>query len=335
MGLLLIASVGLVRPVDAEVSTDRPGAIVVFPRVVSDQNQDTIIQISNAAGSPLLARCLYVNGALDPRSGRPLWSVTDFQIRLTKLQPTSWVAGNGLPSVPPGVPPDFYPGKIPPVDVGFVGELRCIAVDENENPISRNGLIGTATLVDRTTASTRTYRAVAIQGLPGNNHDNTLLFDDVEYSACPRMLLLNAIFDDAPDPVLSSPLRTNLTVVPCSADFEQRVPGTATLQLEVVNEFETRFSTSLSVDCFKEIQLSDIDSPQQHKLSIFNFASQGTLVGQVRIRPVVDPDTNHGHGVLAVAEQSRGTAGPGDTVNLHFIDGNLQSDVMVLPPGNF
>lgn len=336
-GVSVCLAVGLVhcpRLSNAAVTADEPGAIVIFPKIVSDQNQDTIIQISNAAGARVSVRCLYVNGAIDPGSGKPIWAVTDFQISLTRLQPASWVAGQGQPIAPPGVPPEFYPGKIPPVDVGFVGELRCVVVDENENPLSRNALTGDATLIDRTNGATRKYRAVAIQALSHNDGDNTLLLDDLEYSACPRMLMLNAFFDDAPDPVLSSNVETVLTIVPCSADFERRTPGSATVQFDVVNEFETRLSTSLSVQCFETIRLSDIDSQQNPSQSIFNFAAQGTLVGQIRILPVIDAATNQGHGVLAVAEEIRG-GHASTTETLHFIEGNLQSDVIILPPGNF
>jgi hypothetical protein len=315
----------------AEVTTDEPGAIIVFPKVASDDNQETIIQVTNATGARIFARCFYLNGSTDPTTGEPLWLLTDFQIKLTRLQPTIWLAGEGMPAVPPDRPLDLYPGPIPPVGVGFLGELRCFVVNDSESPLSRNALTGEATIIDRVTHSTRKYQALTVQGLSGNDGDNTLLLNNVEYDTCPRVLLLNHFFDDAPDPVLGASVQSSLTMVPCSMDLEHTVPGTATVQFEVFNEFEQRLSASLALTCFASVDLSEIDSKTQRERSIFNFAQQGTLVGQTRIRPVFDAHTDHGHGILAIAEEFRDQRETGSGLNLHFIGGNLQSDVIILP----
>jgi hypothetical protein len=192
-------------------------------------------------------------------------------------------------------------------------------------------LTGEATLIDRDSHATLKYRAITVQGLPGNNDDNTLLLNDVEYDTCPRVLLLNHFFDDAPDPVLSTPVRTHLTLVPCSMDLESTIPGSATVQFEVFNEFEQRLSASLPVTCFADTALSAIDGNTQPERSIFNFAQQGTLVGQTRIRPIIDTHSILGHGVVAIAEELRDGGRTGSALNLHFIRGNLQADVIVLP----
>jgi hypothetical protein len=55
------------------------------------------------------------------------------------------------------------------------------------------------------------------------------------------------------------------------------------------------------------------------------------MVGQTRIRPIVDADTGHGHGVVGIAEEFRDSRQTGAALNLHFIGGSLQPDVMVLP----
>lgn len=316
----------------AEVSTDQPGAILVFPKLVSNADQDTIIQITNATGFRVFARCFFIDGRPDPISQEPTWLVTDFQTTLTRLQPTVWIAGQGLPAVPiDGRPDDLYPGPIPPVSVGFIGSLRCIVVDESERPIPRNALIGEATIVTRSTGLTRKYRALGIPGLPGNDGDNTLLLNDVEYSTCPRVVVMNHFFDDVPDPITSVPIHSRLIVVPCSLDLETSQPGVSRLQFEVYNEFEQRLSTALTVPCFEDIALSAIDNASNPSLSIFNFATQGTVVGQSRIRPVVDADTEHGHGAFIIAEEFRTDGSSEEALNVHFVGGNLQADVMILP----
>jgi hypothetical protein len=325
--VLIVAVVALAAsPSRAEVSSEQPGAILVFPKIVASDDQDTIIQISNATGAGILARCFYVDGALDPASNQPLWSVTDFQISLTMQQPAFWVAGEGLPAVPPdGRPSDLYPGPVPPVGNNFIGELRCVVVDESERPVSRNALTGDATLINRVSGATRKYQAIAVPGLPRNNGDNVLLLNDLEYSSCPRILLLNTFFTNGKDPIFDSPVATYLTLVPCSMDLEHTVPGSATVQLEVFNEFEQPSSFSITVTCFADINLATIP--------IFDVALQGSLVGQARLRPVLDEDTSHGHGILGIAEEFRNGGLSGSAMNLHFIGGNLQADVIVLPSG--
>jgi hypothetical protein len=317
---------------NGEVSSAEPGAILVFPKIIRDVDQDTIIQISNSTGSRVLLHCFYVNGAPDPNTGEPLWSVTDFHIRLTRQQPTFWVAGSGLPAVPQdGRPSDLYPGPVPPLGEGFAGELRCVVVDEGELPQSRNALTGHATLINRRSGATRKYQAIGIRGLPGNNRDSTLLFNEVEYTSCPRVLILNHFYDGAPDPIFGTPINSSLTVVPCSADVERSFPGRSTLLFETFNEFEQRLSGSLIVTCFSDTPLSTIDSRSDPTRSIFHYAIQGTLVGQTRIRPLVDAGVTSGHGILAIAEEFRSDGTIGAGINLHFIGGNLQADVLSIP----
>lgn len=328
LGLIVLNAAGA----RGEVSTDQPGAILVFPKIVSSGDQDTVIQITNATGFRVFARCFYIDGSPDAISQEPEWLVTDFRTTLTRMQPTVWVAGQGLPAVPPdGRPDDLYPGPIPPVRIGFVGSLRCIVVDESERPVGRNALIGDATIIDRSTGMTRKYRAISVRGLPGNDGDNTLLLDGVEYGTCPRVVVMNHYFDDVPDPITSVPIRSRLIVVPCSFDLETSQPGTSRLQFEVYNEFEQRLSTAMTVTCFADVALSSIDNASNPALSIFNVATQGTVVGQSRIRPVVDADVAHGHGAFVIAEEYRTDGSSEEALNVHFIGGNLQADVMVLP----
>jgi hypothetical protein len=327
----LVATLSLSADPLRALSTSAPGAVLVFPKVASDLDQETSIQLTNVSASPVLARCFYIDATPLPNGGGPGWAVTDFQVKLTPLQPTVWLASEGLPASPPDRPLELHPGPIPPVGEQFIGELRCVVVSENERPQSRNALTGHATIVDRASGRTRKYQAVALRGLPQNDGDNILLFDDVEYSACPRAVLFNHFFDDAPDPVLGSPIRSRLTVVPCSMDLENSIPGEALLQFEVFNEFEQRLSATLDVLCFEDVALSSIDAGSDPGLSIFNFALQGTLVGVTRIRSVVDAGIAQGHGVIALGEEYRGNGTVGSAMNLHFIGGNLQADVVVLP----
>ena len=197
----------------ADVASDHPAAILVFPKLIVDTSNglDTVVRISNVSDTELDVYCFYVNAtprcSLEiagagtcfpnrqfclPPEGSGLqsgqckvkWQETDFLFQLTKNQPTGWLVsgGEGLgcqffrgvcsndgttscavdsecPSrhcvLPPCLPLDGNPGgrigfngqtnegvvPISPQDP-FIGELKCIAVDNGQRPIARNDLIG-------------------------------------------------------------------------------------------------------------------------------------------------------------------------------------------------
>jgi hypothetical protein len=157
----------------AEVTTERSASILVFPKVIADGTRDTIIQITNTSNSMVHAHCFYVNGGLtfpDGLDGIPdsgdefpspanpvLWTELDFDIWLTKQQPTYWVVSQGRlvnPADEPCTRDDtscansgFDPGRVPPVVENFTGELKCVEVDASGAPLSGNHLKGEATLI--------------------------------------------------------------------------------------------------------------------------------------------------------------------------------------------
>jgi hypothetical protein len=115
----------------------------------------------------------------------------------------------------------------------------------------------------------------------------------------------------------STTVTSDLTLVPCGNDFLSQTPGIVTAQFLVFNEFEQRFSTSRTVDCFLESQLSMLDTRTPTR-SIFSAFVAGTIAGQTRIRGVGSAAT--GRGLLGVAEMFVGNnyAGRASTAyNLH------------------
>ncbi len=117
------------------------------------------------------------------------------------------------------------------------------------------------------------------------------------YQSCAETLVLDHIFDGAPDPIGPDGtfFYTDLTLVPCSEDFATGTAnlGRSTAQFLVFNEFEQRFSSSLAVTCFEETLLSNIDT-RDNTRSIFSVNVSGTVAGQTRIHAV-------GSGLLGVA----------------------------------
>jgi hypothetical protein len=47
----------------ADVTTERPGSILIFPKVVADGTRNTLIQVTNTGPIADQARCFYINGA--------------------------------------------------------------------------------------------------------------------------------------------------------------------------------------------------------------------------------------------------------------------------------
>jgi hypothetical protein len=213
----------------ADVTTEQSASILVFPKVIADGTRETVIQITNTSNAMVHAHCFYVNGGLTlpngldgiPDSGDefasplnpPLWTEIDFDIWLTKQQPTYWVVSKGRlvnsedesctrqdTSCPDS---GFDPGRVPPVVENFTGELKCVEVDASGAPLGGNHLKGEATILTvqqcdvplgegigvcrgttipceaaaecpGTTGDAAKYNALGIIGLENNNGDGVL-----------------------------------------------------------------------------------------------------------------------------------------------------------------
>jgi hypothetical protein len=264
---------------------------------------------------------------------------------------------------------DGSPSSIPPApEDPFVGELKCVEVDPGDfkprpgfDPANQGAgdLKGEATIVSATpdgsvpapAVDARKYNAIGLESTGVNDGDDILCLGGgvtpacplgAEYNGCPNVLIMNHFFDDAEVVThrgnSGSTVTTDLTVVPCTEDFRLQLGNSAVLQFLVFNEFEQRFSTSTSVNCFREVQLSDIDTrpgPFGNAQSIFNVGVQGTLTGQTRIRPV--SGSTLGNTVLGVTEEFWSSEfGPGgrfsDAANLHFTGTRDLGDLLILNP---
>jgi len=359
-------AVGLLQSVVATADTtiERSGSVLIFPKVVVDENRDTFIQITNTSNSLVNAHCFYVNatpvctGQGDCFEGTCRGECVsecvevNFDLILTKQQPTSWSANFGRVTDPTDRvciidyrdPTrdnfDCYgagidPGRVPPVSLPFVGELKCIEVDPPGAPISGNHLKGEATIV-RAAGDASKYNAVAVLGLDANNGDNTLCLggevnevcpSGAEYNACPDALILNHFAEGADSPLLgpASTVETELTLVPCTENFETQEATRVTVQFSITNEFEETFSASTSVTCWSTFVLDDVNL-------IFDVSRLGTRVVQTRIRPAVASAS----AILGVSEEYH-TTGAGVTTraafNLHQEGGRTSSDLIVIPEG--
>jgi hypothetical protein len=335
LGLLAAMAAGAAR---AQVSTEEPASVLVFPKIIADGNRDSFVQISNSSNSMVHASCFYVNGQLlNPGQppgafNPPLWQVTAFAISLTAQQPTNWLAAAGRianPLEPPCVrgSTDCYgtgldPGLVPSLPTGFTGELVCIEVDAAGFPISGNHLTGEATLEDLSTGDVSKYSAIGLEGFDTNNGDSELMLGQ-EYAGCPERWLIQHTTDGSEIPAVGagSGFHTNVTLVPCGQDFQNVVPGSTALNFFVTSEFEQTFSTALAVNCWTDLTLGDLGP-------IFQSAILGTPTAQTRVA--------NGAGVVLIAEELRSTGGVTPLVassagNAYAEGANAALDVILIP----
>lgn len=351
MGLAALVGLGFTaRPAAAKVTTEQSASILIFPKVIADGTRDTIIQITNTSNNMRHAHCFYVNGALTNTVAPPgplnppLCTEIDFDIWLTKQQPTHWVVSTGRldnpldkscrnasggllncdPSTTGGDAADccdagYDPGHVPPVVPDFQGELKCIEVDASGFPVPGNALKGEATLENLADGDVSKYNAIGLKGFDTNNGDGTLCLgggvtdscpSGAEYEACPAAWLLDHPSIGAADPVVTeqsfctdstgatingctSSVSTNLTVVPCTENFETQFAQPITLQFAITNEFEQTFSASTTFQCWAAFDLEDINS-------IFRVDNVGGNILQTRMRSAGGTP----FGVMAVLEET-------------------------------
>jgi len=105
--------------VRADIASDKPAAVLVYPKVVTDATNglDTTIRIANTnTTNPITLHCYYLNAnshcSGGPNDGAictnnpsvctglsvcvPGWQETDFRVVLTAGQPIEWIASEGL-----------------------------------------------------------------------------------------------------------------------------------------------------------------------------------------------------------------------------------------------
>lgn len=252
----------------ADVTTERPGSILILPKIVANGSRDTLIEITNTSNSLISAHCYYINGAptnpeLPPGpTNPPLWQETDFFLFLTRQQPTQWLASAGRPVNPfdPLASPQagIDPGLVPPLLSTFIGELICVQTDVGGSPVGGNALTGSATLIGPDGSASK-YNGIAILG-DDVDGDETLNLDNVEYRACPSELVFPHFAQGASDPFLGddSQVLSRLALVPCSHDLENAIPAQVSFTVFSYDEYEIRLSANGLFTCRLDALLDEI-----------------------------------------------------------------------------
>jgi len=321
--VLELLSAWTVGRAGAQVTTEQPASILVFPKVIVDDASDTVIQISTA--SPLTARvwCFYVDAVSAGAGTSPGLLVTDFALWLSKQQPVSWVVSAGRPAV--------GPGPVPSITGPFRGELLCVETGAEGTPLGGHHLTGIVTLKHRQNEDIAKYSAIGFLGTDFAGETGLSLplggsGSDRQYDGCPAEWRLDHLADGAEDPQIGpgSSVRTHLTIVPCSHDLITFVPARVTVVFEVTNEFEEVFFASMPVEGW-------FDGPLSSVSDVFSASRLGTLAAQTRMRPALgDP------GFLVVGQEFHQSGGPAvleasAAVNAHGQGTRDEPDFILLP----
>ncbi|HYD46905.1 MAG TPA: hypothetical protein VEB21_01090, partial [Terriglobales bacterium] len=231
------AFAALASVANADTSSERPGSILIFPKVVTTGTRDTVIQITNTGNMVNEVTCFYVDGES--------CVITDFFLTLTRQQPIHWRVSTGRPVNPlDGFGTDgagLDPGLIPGLGAGFAGGLVCLETDDGA-PVAQNKLKGEAGLQDLSaspTANDSKYNAIALSANAAPDDDDNLELDDAEYSRCATTHRLDVMTEVADgDPILGedSTVTTNVTVLPCDLDFRRANTPEVTISQFAWNE---------------------------------------------------------------------------------------------------
>jgi len=239
LGVLLAAVVvgGYAR---ADVTTDQPGSIVIFPKVISDGTRDTLIQLTNTGTMSIGVHCVYVVSSLastgfcsgttpeaepcfgatqaeadahciDPDTGNNngtcvICHPEDFEINLSPLQPTVWRVSTGRNDL--DQTKGFFFGAV----LGhptFAGELKCFQSDPTDpsSVTPGNKLKGEAIIENLTSGQISEYNGIAIQATGGLvcSNDSTVncsVDSDCGVGFCKVILLDGAHYNSCPTQLL-------------------------------------------------------------------------------------------------------------------------------------
>jgi hypothetical protein len=239
-----------------------PSALLVYPLIVvenTNATRDTRVEIVNLSNRAVTVDCFYLSGVSCNETG--------FQVTLTAHQPLSWLASQGSRGQPTqsAVPPFFG-----------TGELKCVVQSARPELDAHNAIQGRA-IVFGSDGQTIGYGAVGFRRLVEGEFDGTVELDGQTYEQCPEEM--HFAFLASGD---TAATRSEIVLTPCFEDLNNQIPGTATVQLRIINEFEQSLSAVTSVTCHSRRTLLQINPA-------FSEQTLGSDVGHLIVRGVDVP----------------------------------------------
>ncbi len=335
-----LACLGATQPAYS-FTIEEPSSVLIFPKVVNTDDDDTVIQVTNNHTMMVHAHCFYTDG--QTINGQPRWAVTDFRLTLTRRQTTTWAASTGRPVDAMDGQQGLDPGVVPPTVPGFTGSLVCVQMELPYGGVASGG----DNLTGRASAGSGDYNAIGLEahGAGDENGDGVLTLGDPavmgsEYERCPTAYHLNFVPNGQVGAVALGPaatavgidgigqVSTSVTVVPCDFDFGNLRPARVSINYDpIVDELEQAGSQGGGeVVCWDNLQLTGLGFD-----SITTSFATAVISGA---EPAVPGQAPVPASFAAVANVLRIGGGGGSDVastNLHAVTGALADGQIVLP----
>lgn len=278
--------------------TSKEGSLLIWPKIVTTNGQDTYIAIFNSGSRSVDVKCYWEYKDLQKQNSTPVTrngcSHLDFQFRLTKLHPLVFRASDGE-----HLWDDTNVWRVPSVSAfgkDEEGVLKCWAVDASaENQISWNYLKGEAIIVSIDGTSAWEYNAYrfaaknavdrASVGQAGRidlNGGGTVANPVVGYDACPSYIVFDFLAE-------SDNVTSDLNLVPCIQNLKQEGTSTKTkATFTIWNQNEVKFTGAHQCfNCYIEASLDYFTVPQDSttsKIKPFSVARLHTDAARMRVQ---------------------------------------------------
>lgn len=336
---LASAVLALAGAAPVAATTMRGSSLLTFPLVLVDGGRDTVIELTNITNLLQYVQCFYVDGALSNPAlppgplNPPLCTQSTFTLKLTRQQPTFWVASQGRPVRGRDALTGIDPGTVPALPPGFTGYLRCVVLDASGAPIATNALIGSASLRDTSGLDISRYAAIGQQAGGATNTDATLCLGSAttgpcagadEYDSCAMYSRFEHFAAGGEDPLAGagSAVDGEFVFIPCSHDHASGTPSTTAALLLVTNPFEEILSAQFPVTCWARRPLAD--------LFIYSPAVLGAEYVQTSVQA---PTMGAGLMVLGESRHQIGAAAARAAIDARSSGARATADVIVLPGG--
>lgn len=251
--------ISMAQATGASPAQKLPAALLMFPLVQSQVTtegvtQETRLELVNLTNRAITLNCFYVRGEDCFEVG--------FFVSLTANQPISWLASSGYRNIATfsSIPP--FQGE---------GELKCGVVPSTPFLRDHNVVQGRAMVYDDQ-GQALSYSAVAFRRLVDGDFDGFYALDGQTYENCPDRMHFDVL---AVQPGSNS----EIVLMPCNQDLLNQIPSTVTAQFQIVNEFESVFSASMSVTCWSKRSLDRLSNT-------LTFATLGTQTAHLVVRGV-------------------------------------------------
>jgi hypothetical protein len=280
--LALLILFAAVLPVWAGANLNEVGALLVYPLIVGSAGQETLVTVTNAGPSAVVAHVAYINGDPTPiqQGGAGYCYECDFDLPLSGSDTETLVITDTATGIAIEAE-DLNLSLSCPFPYGMI----VISLEDlSGNVLTENVLFGEEVVIDYGLGTAYSIPAIPFQGGNGGNSDRSFRFDDQEYAKFPRVVAADFL---APD---LEPGGVTADLALFTLNFDRQFPPLVDCSVTGYDADEHPFSSSFQMGCWGMIGLCEV-SPEfcYPNLGLFgNLDTHGWLLLNCR----VDRDAN-------------------------------------------